>query len=491
MTALYTWLYIENQSNTPGLTANVNNCTFQTVYTMAAIDLWGYDKFNIMNNTMHGYYNGIQMFSSGNGASGNQNIFGNEIYNNTMSGILIYNSTASISSNYIHNNKYGIRLNDNSNIALYGNPGATNYDDVNYITDNDSYEVYASTGSFPWSFHYNAIIDEDNQGNPDDPMVYYEPSSNGSLLKDVKYNCWGNNFNASEDLYPSGYIVNPTWCPGNGGGGNKSVEIAQQLFETGLTHFDSLEYSDAKTMFDSVINNYPHTQYAEASLKELFSLEQFINNDYAALKQFYQTNDSVQTDTTLSKLADFLSNKCEIKIENWQTAIDHYIDIIDNPESTEDSIFAVIDLGYTYLLMNSDSTNSKSVTAGNHQYLFPKSEEEYRKNTNYLLSLLPIKHKKNNKPLITSDNSGILSQNHPNPFGNETEINYTLNSEADIVFEVYNYTGQLLNSWNLGNKKEGSHTFKLNASNMKNGIYFYTIKINGKKKETKKMLIMR
>jgi len=34
-----TWLYIENQSNTPGLTANVNNCTFQTVYTMAAIDL--------------------------------------------------------------------------------------------------------------------------------------------------------------------------------------------------------------------------------------------------------------------------------------------------------------------------------------------------------------------------------------------------------------------------------------------------------------------
>ena len=486
-----TWLYIKNQSATPGLTANVSNCTFQTIYTMAAINLWGYDNFNIENNTMYGYYNGIQMLSSGNGSSGNQNIFGNEIYNNTMAGMSIYNSTASIASNYIHNNKYGIRLDNNSNIALYGNSGAKTYDDVNYITDNDSYEVYASTGSFPWLFHYDAIIDEDNQGNPDDPMVYYIPSNNGILLKDVRYNCWGNNFDPIQDLYPSGYMVNPTWCPGNGGGGNKSIEIARQVFETGLTHFDSLEYTAAKISFDSVINHYPHTQYAEAAMKELFALEQFLTNDYNTLKSFYQTNDSIQADAALSKLGAFLANKCEVRLENWQNAIDHYEDIIDNPATPEDSIFAVIDLGYTYLLMENDTSN-RSVAMGKYTEFIPKSEKEYRKKVNYLLSLLPIKKNQNQQQTVNgSAKDGILSQNYPNPFGTTTRIIYNLSNESNVQLKVYNYAGQLIRTYNEGSKPKGTHYIDFDASTLQNGIYLYEIYINGQRKSMKKMVIMK
>ena len=486
-----TWLYMENKSNIHGLLATVNNCTFQTVYTMAAIDLWGYDKFYIENNTMHGYYNGIQLNNSGEGQSGNQNIFNNEIYGCTMTGILVYNSTASISSNYIHNNKYGIRLNDNCNIALYGNPGATTYDDVNYITDNDSYEVYISTGSFPWSFHYNAIIDEDNQGNPDDPMVYYEPSSNGNALKDVKYNCWGNNFNAADDLYPSGYMVEPRWCPGNGGGGNKSTEIAKQVFETGLTHFDSLEYTQAKTYFDSVVNNYPHTQFAESAMKELFALEQFLNNDYSTLKSFYQTNDSIQADTTLSKLGAFLANKCEVRIENWQNAIDHYEDIIDNPETPADSIFAVIDLGYTYLLMENDTSN-RSVAMGKYTEFVPKSEKEYREKVNYLLSLLPVKKNQSQQQIVNSSaEDGILSQNYPNPFGTTTRITYNLSAESNVQLKVYNYAGQLIRIYNERTKPKGIHYIDFDASTLQNGIYLYEIYINGQQESMKKMVIMK
>ena len=485
-----TWLYIENKSNISGLSASVENCTFQTIHTLAAIDLWGYDKFNIENNTINGYYNGIQMFDAGKGQSGNQNIFNNEIYNCTQSGIIIYNSTASISSNHIYNNNYGVRFNNNSNISLYGNPGATTYDDVNYITDNDSYEVYASTGSFPWSFHYNAIIDEDNQGNPDDPMVYYEPSGNGNSLLDVKYNCWGNNFNAADDLYPSGYIVDPTWCPGNGGG-NKSIEIAKQLFETGLTHFDSLEYTQAKTYFDSVINNYSHTHFAESAMKELFALEQFLTNDYSALKSFYQTNDSIQADTILKKLGSFLANKCEVKLENWQNAIDHYEDIIDNPETPEDSIFAVIDLGYTYLLMQNDTSN-RSLATGKYLEFIPESEKKYHEKVNYLLSLLPFKkNQRQQKDDKWFSEDGILLQNYPNPFSTTTRITYNLSTESNVQLKVYSYDGQLIRAYNEGSEPKGIHHIDFNASDLPNGIYLYEIYLNGQRKQMKKMVIMK
>ncbi len=46
-------------------------------------------------------------------------------------------------------NLQALSIYDNCNVALCGNPGAETYDEVNYITDNDSYEVYASTGKQP------------------------------------------------------------------------------------------------------------------------------------------------------------------------------------------------------------------------------------------------------------------------------------------------------------------------------------------------------
>ncbi|HDO27921.1 MAG TPA: hypothetical protein ENH02_07370 [Bacteroidetes bacterium] len=134
-------------------TVSVDSCTFFSTdnnVEMPAIDVWSYDKFFIEYNTINGYYNGIQLQYSGAGNSGNQNLNNNEIYNSTMSGIMLFNSTSSISSNHLHNNLKGLSIYDNCNVALYGNPGAETYDEVNYITNNDSYEVYASSGSLPW-----------------------------------------------------------------------------------------------------------------------------------------------------------------------------------------------------------------------------------------------------------------------------------------------------------------------------------------------------
>lgn len=483
-----TWLYLDNQSGNHNYTANVENCSFvSTGYNIAAIDVGHYDNFLIKNNTMNGYYNGIQVWYSGEGASGNQNINNNEIFNSMLSGIHLFNSTSSVSSNYLHNNKTGISIYDNCNIALYGNPGAQDYDEVNYITNNDSYEVYASTGSFPWYFRYNAIIDEDNLGNPTDPMVYYEPPTGGFPLMDVKYNCWGNNFDPAEDLFPSGYMVNPTWCPG--GGGEKSSEVALQTFLDGEEHFKNEEYADAKTTFESVVELYSSTQYAGAAMKKLFALEKFSDNDYSALIQYYETNDSIQADTVLTKLAVFLANKCEIKLENWQTAIDHFEDIIDNPESTEDSVFAIIDLGNTYLLMG-DSTG-REVARGRMLQYIPESREAFAARRDYLLSLLPVtKDRKKPGNLFETSKAGVLVQNAPNPFSSTTTVVYKLTEQSAVVLKVFDHVGREVKRINEKSQNAGLNKIELNMNGLPSGIYFYSLYINGQVSDTKNMVLL-
>lgn len=86
-----TWLYLENTEDNLN-TATVTNCIFITDITMAAIDLWNYNHYNIANNTIQVYYNGIQMFQSGNGELKTATLSDNTITNCTHRGILAYNT---------------------------------------------------------------------------------------------------------------------------------------------------------------------------------------------------------------------------------------------------------------------------------------------------------------------------------------------------------------------------------------------------------------
>ena len=86
-------------------------------------------------------------------------------------------------------------------------------------------------GSFPYYFHWNAIVDEDNP----QPMVYY--SGTEETILDVTNNYWGNNFNYLTDLYPSSiYTWSPVWNPYT-----KSVSMAESLYESAL---DKIELED-------------------------------------------------------------------------------------------------------------------------------------------------------------------------------------------------------------------------------------------------------
>jgi len=483
-----TWLYLENQTNDLDMTATVSNSTFNNVNSLVGIDVWNYGKYFIQENDIKANYNGIQICNSGDGNSGNQSIFDNEIHDCNNSGIFAYNTTGSFAKNYIHNNNFGIRLMNSCNIALVGNPSASSNSQTNYITNNDDIEIYISKYSFPWYFHYNVIIDEDNAGNPDDPLLYFAyPAGSKVNQKDIRYNCWGDSFIASEDLYPSTYFnYTPTWCPG---GGSIETTLAEQLYIDGRTQFEDQQYTDAKATFLLLIDQFPKTEYAVSAMKELIVLEKYASNDYITLKNYYQTNDSIQSDTILQKLASSLSNKCDVKLENWTAAIDYYENIILSPELVEDSVFAIIDLGYVYFLM--ENGGNKSSYYGQLTEYIPKSREDFFEHRDYLLSLLPgDRLGETMKGNIESLQESELLQNVPNPFTGSTQIWYKLNAESNVKIKVYNSTGQLISTINQGTKTKGTHHFDYNANGLQNGIYLYTISINGQTTDSKKMTIM-
>jgi len=362
---------------------------------------------------------------------------------------------------------------------------------MNYITNNDSYEMYISKFSFPWYFRFNALIDEDNIGNPTDPLLYfsYPIGSSGKInMLDIRYNCWGNNFSATDDLYPSTYyIYNPTACVP--GGSPIETAIVEQLYIDGKSQFDSQEYSTAKTTFQLLINQYPESVYAESAMKELIDLEKFAGNDYQSLKTFYETNDIIAEDTVLNKLSTSLVNKCEINLGNYQEAIDYFEETILNPESIEDSLFAIIDLGYVYFLM--ENVGDKSNYTGNLIEFKPSSKEKFFAHRDYLLSLLPLDND-GSDPIndINAQNVGNLSQNTPNPFSDKTNIIVELKKSSSISIRIMDLNGKTIQNLQI-EKGEGKHQISIDLTNEPAGIYYYSLFVDGVYMESNKMLLIK
>lgn len=78
---------------------------------------------------------------------------------------------------------------------------------------------------------------------------------------------------------------------------------------------------------------------------------------------------------------------------------------------------------------------------------------------------------------------------YPNPAQNETNIEYTLNNNGNVVITVADIMGREVIRMNQGNQSANStKNVAINTSNLSNGTYFYTINVNGVK-QTNKLVI--
>jgi hypothetical protein len=92
-----------------------------------------------------------------------------------------------------------------------------------------------------------------------------------------------------------------------------------------------------------------------------------------------------------------------------------------------------------------------------------------------------------------------LSQNFPNPFNLETQIQYTLFEEAQVQITIFNLKGDHINTVVHQKQTPGEYVFTWkgldeNGHQMASGVYFYQIEIihdNQRKEQTRKMLMLK
>ena len=84
-----------------------------------------------------------------------------------------------------------------------------------------------------------------------------------------------------------------------------------------------------------------------------------------------------------------------------------------------------------------------------------------------------------------------LRGNYPNPFNPETTINFSLKSDSDVLLQIYNIKGQLIETLINENKHAGYHNIEWNAKDISSGIYLYKLNVNGKTEAVKKCLLLK
>jgi hypothetical protein len=88
-------------------------------------------------------------------------------------------------------------------------------------------------------------------------------------------------------------------------------------------------------------------------------------------------------------------------------------------------------------------------------------------------------------PLVTS-----LVRNYPNPFNPSTQLEYYLETGADVKFTVFNLKGQMVDQFTLTNRPAGLHRYNWEPRELSSGTYIVKFSSAGKS-NTRKVILAK
>ncbi|MBR9977069.1 MAG: T9SS type A sorting domain-containing protein, partial [Bacteroidetes bacterium] len=88
-------------------------------------------------------------------------------------------------------------------------------------------------------------------------------------------------------------------------------------------------------------------------------------------------------------------------------------------------------------------------------------------------------------------NEFAVMRNYPNPFHASagTRISFTLDTPADITMRLHDAAGRLVRTLTEGRHTAGTHDLTVNTTDLRNGVYFYTLS-NSSEHITRKMVVL-
>jgi len=98
-------------------------------------------------------------------------------------------------------------------------------------------------------------------------------------------------------------------------------------------------------------------------------------------------------------------------------------------------------------------------------------------------------HDKTSSAGTGSQHTFSLSQNYPNPFTDQTVINYQIGSDSPVSLEITDLTGRKVLIRDEGTQPPGRHQIQIRGAGLAPGVYFYTLSA-GDYRVTKQMMVV-
>ncbi|MFI5154890.1 MAG: T9SS type A sorting domain-containing protein, partial [Chitinophagales bacterium] len=81
-----------------------------------------------------------------------------------------------------------------------------------------------------------------------------------------------------------------------------------------------------------------------------------------------------------------------------------------------------------------------------------------------------------------------LGQNYPNPFSQNTKINYSIPSRSQVEIVLFDMQGSLVKILVNELKESGNYVYELSTIHLAKGIYYYRMR-SGNYAATKKLMV--
>ncbi|OQY27544.1 MAG: hypothetical protein B6244_10205, partial [Candidatus Cloacimonetes bacterium 4572_55] len=434
----------------------------------------------VWDNSIIGGHVGIGIYNSQVflGASDQAPEHGNMILDNTVGILIQNNSIADLADNLIRDASSGYGLPE---IILTQDSDLQMRDGCNTVMD-DIYDV----GS-----HDQYLLKLLNSDG-------HRYSVDGNWWGPYDYNDPDHLIELAGRFNPDGAFVSYSKVCGDPPDGD--LPPVEELFAQAESAFAINDYQTATILYKQIIADYPDSEYAVISAKRLYAIENSDGQNYQELIAYYETVSDNSDEKPLKRATGHLVTQSYVKLESYSTAIDRLSEIINNPPTFIDSIFAVIDRDYVYHMMDN---NAVPTSVGGSDFIYQNRLATVRRHLEWKeLALSLLLDAENSRDDQESQNPHVLypfglAQNYPNPFNPRTTIGFTLPSLARVSLKVYNSNGQLVRALADSEFPAGSHHVNWSGENdlgqtVGSGLYFYRLRTqDGSFDQTRKMILMK
>lgn len=216
----------------------------------------------------------------------------------------------------------------------------------------------------------------------------------------------------------------------------------------------------------------------------------FIFNTDVESTGFYQTSDK-RMKKDIKDLGNTLSEVKQLKGVSYKYINDGSIKSLARADGH--TRFGVIaqDVEKVYPeLVTTDNEGYKRVDYIGLIPVLLNAVNELQDKISYLETELQMSATQGDKQNTSAQSSAKLYQNSPNPFTSATEIKYELpQGTTDAAIYVFDIQGSPVKQFELTESGEGSVT--ISSSELKAGIYAYTLMVNGKEVDNKRMILSK